>query len=245
MNILRYIPSEYEIAEKELLRADVRELDLGIPYADMLRVRASGALAAECTDIYYLACEDGALLSRLWCGWGKHANAVGNFGNFVTRPDLRGRGIGRALLADWQASLDRPDRPLAFFCNAGAPHLVKLYEPYGFRLAVDGTEVGPLYCPLGDSPTSFREFCRDYYTSVSVTAAPASVGYRHEIDCLLRFALMNEGEALGLAEVGSMEEAYLRGMLPDMLLYFNERGRVVGWGMRGDEPQLHPACRFL
>ena len=56
---------------------------------------------------------------------------------------------------------------------------------------------------------------------------------------------MNEGEALGLAEVGSMEEAYLRGMLPDMLLYFNERGRVVGWGMRGDEPQLHPACRFL
>lgn len=246
MQIKRYIPGECDIPEKELLCADVATLDLGVPYADMLRRRASGELKGSCTDIYFLATEGGELTSRLWCGWGKHRDAVANFGNFVTRADLRGRGIGRALLADWQECIaQRTDAPLAFFCNAGAPHLVKFYAPYGFRLAVDGTEVGPLYCPIGDSPATFREFCAEYYTPCEeLTARPASVEYRHEIDCLLRFALLNEGETLGVAGISSAEEAYLCGVLPEFTFYFNDAGRVVGWGKDG-EVQVYPAYRHL
>ena len=246
METKRYIPGECELPEKELLTADVAALDLGVPYADMLRRRAAGELKEQCTDIYFLATEGGELLSRLWCGWGKHAGAVANFGNFVTRADLRGRGIGRALLADWQSCIaERKDAPRAFFCNAGAPHLVKFYAPYGFRLAVDGTEVGPLYCPIGDSPATFREFCAEYYTpTAALTARPASVEYRHEIDCLLRFALLNEGESLGVAGFGSVEEAYLRGALSELVFYFNGAENVVGWG-KGDEVQVYPAYRHL
>ena len=212
----------------------------------MLRKRVSGALQEECTDIYYIALQDGALVSRLWNGWGKHPDAVGNFGNFQTNADLRGQGIGRQLLFTWQANLRaRADAPLALFCNAGAEHLVKLYEPYGFRLAVDGTSVGPLYCPLGDSPSTFRAFCERYYAKVGeVVAVPATVGYRHEIDCLLRFALLNSGITLGLPGIGSMEQAYLQGRLGDLLLYQNGAGHIVGWGLKtenGIEKQLYPA----
>lgn len=246
METKRYIPGECDIPEKDLLVADVATLDLGVPYADMLRRRAAGELRDLCTDIYFLATENGELLSRLWCGWGKHTGAVANFGNFVTRADLRGRGIGRALLADWQNCIARrADAPLVFFCNAGAPHLVKFYAPYGFRLAVDGTEAGPLYCPIGSSPATFREFCAEYYTPCEhLTVRPATVEYRHEIDCLLRFALMNEGETLGVAGFGSVEEAYLRGALSEIVFYFNDAEGVVGWG-RGEEAQVYPAYRHL
>ena len=246
MEIKRYIPGESDIPEKELLCADVASVDLGVPYAEMLRRRASGALAELCTDIYFLATEGGELTSRLWCGWGKHKDAVANFGNFVTRADLRGRGIGRALLAYWQTCIAaRTDAPLAFFCNAGAPHLVKFYADYGFRLAVDGTEVGPLYCPVGNSPATFREFCEMYYTpAAKLTARPASVAYRHEIDCLLRFALMNEGKTLGVGGFSSVEEAFLRGALPEFTFYENEKGHTVGWG-RGEDIQVYSAYQNL
>lgn len=243
-----YIPGEQEPAVKDLLCENVKEVDRGQYYAEMLRKRAAGELAAVCTDIYYIATQEGAFVSRLWNGWGKHKDAVGNFGNFQTNAELRGRGIGRQMLAVWQQHVrERADAPLALFCNAGAEHLVKLYAPYGFRLAVDGTTVGPLYCPLGNSPATFRAFCEGYYgNGQQVTERPATVEYRHEIDCLLRFALQNEGEALGLPGVGSMEEAYLKNLLGNMLLYFNEENHVVGWGIKteaGVARQMYPAYR--
>ncbi|MBQ8351813.1 MAG: GNAT family N-acetyltransferase [Clostridia bacterium] len=243
-----YIPGEVEPATKALLCENVKDVDRGQYYADMLRKRSAGELAAVCTDIYYIATQEGAFVSRLWNGWGKHRDAIGNFGNFQTNAELRGQGIGRQMLEVWREHVRaREDAPLALFCNAGAEHLVKLYAPYGFRLAVDGTTVGPLYCPLGSSPATFREFCADYYgEKQTMTEKPATVEYRHEIDCLLRFALLNEGENLGLPGVGSMEEAYLKGLLDDMLLYFNEKDHVVGWGIRtadGVCRQLYPTYR--
>lgn len=243
-----YIPGEQEPASKTLLCEGVKAVDPGQFYAEMLRCRAAGKLQDVCTDIYYIATLDGEMVSRLWNGWGKHQDAIGNFGNFQTKEALRGQGIGRQMLGIWQEHVRaREDAPLALFCNAGAPHLVKLYAPYGFRLAVDGTEVGPLYCPLGNSPATFRKFCAGYYgEGQTVTEVPATVEYRHEIDCLLRFALMNEGETLGLPGVGSMEEAYLKGMLSDMLLYFNAAGHVVGWGIKtadGVARQMYKAYR--
>jgi GNAT superfamily N-acetyltransferase len=243
-----YIPGEKDAGAKELLRENVKDVDRGQFYAEMLRKRAAGELQDVCTDIYYIAKKDGAFVSRLWNGWGKHKDAIGNFGNFQTNAELRGQGIGRQMLAVWQEHVRaREDAPLALFCNAGAEHLVKLYAPYGFRLAVDGTAVGPLYCPLGNSPATFREFCAGYYgKGQAVTEREATVEYRHEIDCLLRFALLNEGENLGLPGVGSMEEGYLKGMLADMLLYFNEADHVVGWGIQtaaGIAKQMHPAYR--
>ena len=248
MNIEIYIPGEQEPEARILLQEGVKTVDPGQFYAEMLRKRATGELRDVCTDIYYIATSEGEMVSRLWNGWGKHRDAIGNFGNFQTKAELRGKGIGRQMLAVWQAHVaGRADAPLALFCNAGLERLVNLYAPYGFRLAVDGTTAGPLYCPLGNSPATFREFCAGYYgKGQSVAERPATVEYRHEIDCLLRFALMNEGETLGLPGVGSMEEAYLRGMLADMKLYFNEDDHVVGWSITtatGVMKQMHPHYR--
>ena len=209
-----YVPGYNKPESADALANALADLDQGKPYADMMRLRASGGAADECLDVYYL-CRDGQgrLVSRLWMGWGRHDGAVGNWGNFFTEPDFRGQGIGRTLLDMWQSDIKKhPDAPLALFCTAGSESLAQMYSPYGFRCALEGATYGPLYCPLGDSPTTFREFCREYYKPAkSLTFKPATLEWRHEIDCLFKFAML----ALGLdylpRGVESLEKAILDG----------------------------------
>ena len=79
----------------------IKDLDHGVPYADMLRIRVAGGTLTESVDRYFVAHENGACISRLWNGWGRHENAIGNFGHFFTLENMRGKGIGKRLLEMW------------------------------------------------------------------------------------------------------------------------------------------------
>ena len=224
-------------------------------HARMIRYRLSGRAAAECVDRYFLAVRGGRCVSRIWYGWGRHTEAVGNFGNFKTDDELRGQGIGRHIYNMLKASLQAEAAPpLALFCTSSQPHLVRLYGEIGFRPAVSGTEGGPLYAPLGGSPERFADFCREYYRSSSfLRFVPGSIGFRHEVDCLLRFALLERGEdgIFGLKTFPSYEAAFLAiaadpsvGTLERVV---TDRDRTVGWAFtprNGErEIQLHPDFR--
>ena len=226
-------------------------------YARMMLYRLAGKAAGECEDRYFIAMEDGQCVSRIWYGWGRHQDAVGNFGNFRTREDHQGRGIGRSLLNMLIASVrNSADLPRCLFCTCSQPHLIRMYAELGFRPALKGTDRGLLYCPLGGSPDTFDGFIREYYRPAqSLHFAPGTVGFRHEVDCLLAFSLCAAGEmnTLGLKSFPTYEAAFLAlaedpasGKLERVV---TEDGRTVGWAFTpagGErEIQLYPAFRKM
>ena len=82
----------------------------GKSYADAMRARVAGTLSDVCTDTYFVALDGDECVSRLWYGWGTHADAIGNFGNFLTLEQYRGQGIGTRLLETWYANLQGRSR---------------------------------------------------------------------------------------------------------------------------------------
>lgn len=222
-------------------------------YSRMMRWRLSGKIADECHDTFFIAYDDNRCLSRLWHGWGNHREAVGNFGNFRTRDNFRGKGIGNQILAAWFHEVTTCRNPPAgLFCSAGNTpehkYLVELYGRYGFRPAVHGTSGGALYCPLNGSPDSFQEFCECYYTpSQRLTIQPASVEWRHEIDCLLMFALRDLNQLFGLPGVSNLEDALLNPAKGKAEVIFTDNGHCVGWTFAPTGGtkciQLHPVYK--
>jgi GNAT superfamily N-acetyltransferase len=226
-------------------------------YARMMLYRLAGKAAGECEDRYFIAVEDGQCVSRIWYGWGRHRDAVGNFGNFRTAEDHQRRGIGRSLLEMLIASVrNSADLPRCLFCTCSQPHLVRMYGALGFRPALEGTDRGLLYCPLGGSPDSFNGFIREYYRPArSLHFAPGTVGFRHEVDCLLAFSLHAAGEtnSFGLKSFPTYEAAFLAlaedpaaGKLERVA---TEDDRTVGWAFTAAggerEIQLYPAFRKM
>ena len=232
----KYIPEEPKNQAYDALFRMMADFDRDKSYADMIRYRLSGAAAEECHDVYYVAHENGQAVCRHWNGWGKHPDAIGNWGNFYTDPQFRGKGIGGALLRFWfEDYQSASDLPLCFLCSAGTKELTNLYGRFGFRVAIEGTEYGFLYKPVGNSPETFREFHRGYYKPSPVLYhRRASVGYRHEIDCLLKFTFKD----LGLSFGNGVESALL--YTPERCgMLFSEDGHCVGWSYDG-AIQVHP-----
>ena len=230
LNFDIYVPGESSPRAADALKDALADLDVGASYSDMMRLRASGGAADECRDVYYL-CTDGQnrLISRLWMGWGKHSGAVGNWGNFFTDEAFRGRGIGTKMLELWHADMSsRTDAPVALFCTTGSERIAKMYAPYGFICAMEGAAFGHMYCPLGNSPATFGEFCREYYKPTnSLHFKPASIGWRHEIDCLYKFAML----ALGLDHLPRGMESLERSILDrdtSVELIFTDENIPVG-----------------
>ena len=223
------------------LCAMMRDFDVGISYADMMRLRISGAVYGECHDVYYIAHEDGVGIGRHWNGWGKHADSIGNWGNFFVNGEHRGKGIGGKLLDLWWKDFHAcEDRPLCFLCATGNKELAtKVYSRFGFVPAMEGADHGPLYMPIGNAPSSFREFYRSYYKpSGRIVHKRATVEYRHEIDCLLRFAFMDLGNPFGIGDIKSIESALL--YYPERAgILFSDDGHVVGWSF-DKKMQVHP-----
>lgn len=213
------------------LKEHILTLNLSLSYAKMISNRVEGLYKNQCTDVYFVAHDNGKMFSRLWHGWGNHNNSIGNFGNFLTIEEARGMGIGREMLKMWCDDIKkRENLPLGLFCSAGSKELVKLYSKFGFRLAVRGTEVGPLYKPLGESPETFVEFCEKYYTPTDkIYAKKANVEYRHEIDCLLKFALLDNGLKFGFDEVSCIEEIFAFDTNFSANILFTSNDRVAGW----------------
>ena len=246
-----YIPKNDQLEKGEPLRRALADLDLGIPYAEMMRYRIDGRAAAECNDVYYFCTDnENKLISRLWMGWGKHERAVGNWGNFFTCPEYRGQGIGRQMLSFWQNDLKtRENLPLALFCTAGEEGLAKLYAPYGFRPALKNTTCGPLYCPLGNSPESFAEFCEQYYPPASsLTFKPATLEWRHEIDCLFKFAMLSKGLDYLPKGMTSLEASLLE-KDPHVEIIFTDTNVPVGLAVLHEnekkDVRIHPSYAHL
>lgn len=228
------------------LAAWLAETDTDRSYLPMMQYRVAGKAAQLCNDTYYIAMNGGNVVSRLWHGWGKHANAVGNFGNFLTKDEVQGQGIGRKVLDTWYEDLQQTqDQPLGLFCSAKNGYLIDLYGGYGFTQAVIKPTFSMLYKPLGDSPSTFAELCEDYYCEAkSLVVRPATVQWRHEIDCLLKFAMAAQGETFGLPGCKTLEEAIVWPNIGNAQLLFTEKDRPVGWSFTGADGvthwQIHP-----
>ncbi|MBR5295578.1 MAG: GNAT family N-acetyltransferase, partial [Clostridia bacterium] len=211
MTVETYIPGQEKNEAFYAMEKMMAGRDEGVSYADMIRLRLNGEAAKECSDTYYVAREEKTPLCRLWMGFGKHPFAIGNWGNFFTAEEARGKGVGGKVLQFWYEDLKRrEDLPLALFCSAATEELTSLYARYGWRCAMEGAKKGSLYLPLGSSPENFGDFCKEYYLPTRrLIRKEASVGYRHEIDCLLKFARKREGMPFGFEEVKSIEEILL------------------------------------
>lgn len=215
----------------EALARELEHENPDMTYSQMMRLRIAGKAASECTDVYFIAAEGGRYAARLWYGWGTHGDPIGNFGNVKTHERYQHRGICSKLLELWHEDImHRTTLPLGLFCTASKPFLVKMYGKYGFRPALPGRETGPLYCPLGNSPASFAEFCDLYYHPAEYLLwRPAMIGWRHEIDCLLNFHLQSEGLVHGLPGAESLEFAILNPQSGKAELAFTDKGHCVGW----------------
>ena len=131
--------------------------------------------------------------------------------------------------------------PLGLFCTAGKVGLAKLYARYGFTTAIHDTDCGPLYNPLRVSPASFREFCATYYTPTqSLRAERATFRYRNEVDCLLKFALLDRDLDYCIGGEGDLNMILLDAPERDARVILTDGGKCVGWMLEG-EICLHPA----
>lgn len=251
ITVQRYLCGQAPTVASKALGAWLDATETDRSYLPMMQYRVAGKAAQMCEDVYFIAMLDGEILSRLWHGWGKHPNAVGNFGNFLTKEEAQGQGIGRMMLDAWYEDLmQREDRPMGLFCSAKNNFLIDLYARYGFRQAVIKPTFSMLYKPLDGSPADFNELCEDYYCEAKeLIVLPATVEWRHEIDCLLKFSMAAAGEHFGLPGCGTLEESIVWPEKGSAEILFTEKNRPVGWSYTpaGGEKQwqIHPKYRKL
>ena len=98
MKIERFLCGDPQTNASAALSQWLATVETDRSYLPMMQYRIAGHAAEECTDVYFIATEEDRAVSRLWHGWGKHENAIGNFGNFMTREDLQGQGIGKQMM---------------------------------------------------------------------------------------------------------------------------------------------------
>jgi hypothetical protein len=215
-----------------------------IPQDDVyMHLRLSGALTEVCKDIYFVTHEDGKGISRVWMCYGNHENAVANWGAVFTEKEYRGKGYcAKNLDYCFEQIEAMKNQPLALFCTAG--DVTALYRRYGFVPAIMGTEQGPLYRPCAGSPKTFQEFCENYYTPTDeLFVVDADFGWRNEIDCLLRFALLDMGEEFGINGINDLYLLLMKDPKRARIVLTKEN-KCVGWVV-DDIMQLHPAYRDI
>lgn len=245
MVLEKHIPGQNGTSAHIALRNSITAAPNKTPTHEVLLRHIDGVFADECDETFYVAHEDGRLISRLWMGFGKHKDAIGNWGYFFTDPDFRGQGIGGSVLKLWHEDfLSRSDLPLCFLCTTGSQRITEYYGKFGFRPAIEGTTFGPLYMPVSDSPATFGEFCEKYYQpSEKLRVAPATMEFRHEIDCILRFYFMSCYREYGIGEFNGVDVAILQAPERTQML-FSDDGHCVGWGVDGIY-RIHPIYEKL
>lgn len=207
-----------------------------IPQEDVyMNCRLDGKFLDVCEDIYFVAHENGVILSRLWMCYPKHSNAVSNWGAFHTLEEHRGKGIGSKVLDfcfSEIAKLDNP--PIGLFCTAGKPWLAKMYGKYGFVPALKNTSYGALYCPIKKSPETFQDLCKSYYTPAKeLRAVKATFEWRNEIDCLLNFAMQDLGQSYAINGECNLYNILISTPQRDAKVILTEDNKCVGWMLDG------------
>ena len=213
-----------------------------IPLEDTyMHYRLNGNAANDCEDYYFVAHENGVALSRLWMCFPRHANAIGNWGAFFTLDECRGQGIGTKVLNLCFETLPTlPNLPRGLFCTAGKPWVANMYKKYGFRPAIHGTEYGPLYFPIGNSPATFQAFCKEYYTPAqALRAQKATFAWRNEVDCLLKFAMLDQGLDYAINGELDLNMILLNTPERDAKVILTDENKCVGWMLNG-VAKVHP-----
>lgn len=201
-----------------------------------MHYRLDGNLTDVCEDIYFVAHDNGVAISRLWMCYPKHDNAVANWGAFFTLEEHRGKGIGGKILDycfEEISKLNNP--PTALFCTAGKPQLAKLYGKYGFIPAIKNTSYGALYCPIKNSPETFEDFCKKYYTPAKqLITVKATFEWRNEIDCLLNFAMQDLGLSYAINNESNLYDILLNTPERDAKVILTDDNKCVGWQLDGN-----------
>ena len=202
---------------------------------EYLHFRLNGGVKDLCNDTFYAAHKDGKVLSRLWMGYPKHKNSIGNWGCVYTDEECRGQGLARKTLDYWYEDIQKSDNlPLGLFCTTGKAWVTQMYTKYGFATVLEGAEYGPLYMPLGDSPKTFKGFCEMYYTPTkALHTVKATFEWRNEIDCLLKFAMIDMGLNYTIDGQGDLYNLLRETPEREIFAILTEEDKCVGWMLDG------------
>ena len=226
--IFLFEPPGADIPEKltELMRHKGDDTLRGI------QSRLNGAYVDCCVDRYFFAEIEGQIAGMLWFGYGRTTYPIANFGHVYTSPQFRRLGIATILLRYFKCDfLASPAK--AAFCYSSKPHIVKNYTPLGFQPCVTGTTVGRLMLSQPPASRSFAEIQAEYYGEArQIHAVPASMRWRHDLDCLGKYTdrLLDERCFLAVAVPDFTRAYYLSEDDKDgVLLNFVGNDRCVGW----------------
>ena len=210
-----------------------------------MEMRFKGEIVDVCTDIFFLTHDDENLLSHIWMCYGKHENSVSNWGAVFTPEEFRGKGYCAKTLEYCFKEIDALENgPTALLCTAGSDRLAKLYAKYGFVPALRSASCGPLYRPVGNNSKNFQDFCKNYYTETDkLFAVKADFGWRNEIDCLLKFALLDIGELISIKGFNNLATLLLKEPERTKVILTKDN-KCVGW-MVDNEVQLPPLYRDI
>ena len=212
--------------------------------------RLAGKLHDVSEDRYFFAEIDGEIVGQMWYGWGRHAHPAANFGQVFVAARHRKKGIAERLFAAFSKHYFDNSPPIAAFCTTGSEWVANIYKAAGFRTIDPKAGCGPLYCPKPGQPETFDEFADKFYRgqcAERAQAIPATMEYRHEIDCVLKFTLIRKGM---LPEpFPSFQQAYFDHLdgKGDMVVFLSPQKCPLGWRFTpryGTAPRgaMHPDC---
>ncbi len=224
-----------------------KALKATIPAEDKyMHFRLDGNCLEHCEDIYYVAHENGVALCRIWMCYPRHKDAVCNWGAVYTLEECRGQGLcNRTLKFCFDEIAKLENAPAGLFCTAGAQWLTDMYSKFGFSTAIHDTTKGPLYYPLGDSPKTFKEFYENYYTDAkALRAVKATWEWRNEVDCLLKFAMWDNGLSYAIDGEADLNVILMNTPERDAKVILTDDNKCVGWMLDG-KIKIYPKYEAL
>lgn len=205
----------------------------------------AGRYAAEIVDHIYIAEVNGTPAARLWFGYSRKSGH-GNFGNVLTEPEWRQRGLLNLLLDRF--SCDFAAEPVNYLCcGSDTPHAIRCYRRHGFRMLYGG-ESGLMCLGKGDF---FEEAARCYPGPGAVTIRPGTIADQLECDRFLACipvmqSLREPGADSGICNYRTAFQESLSGRACVMAVE-NETGADAGFAFAAVTPAgdrldfvLHP-----
>jgi GNAT superfamily N-acetyltransferase len=158
-------------------------------YRRIFKQRLEGRYVGECIDTYFIGEINGEIAGLIWYGYPVDGSGVGNWGDVLTAPRHRGKGVMKHLLMAFSHDF-RSSSAKALLCGAN-PKAMNSYERIGWRL-IRPTDSGggPAYLLHPDiAEKDFIAFERDYYIpGRHVSIVRGTMRHRHDIDRMMSFS---------------------------------------------------------